>query len=76
MSAIQEPFYLAFGGVSTKVTPIVNGLDMMYLVELPTRSVMIQTVPDASEIDYWEEINIGRTALAEEIGRLIESRDM
>ncbi|WP_018611555.1 hypothetical protein [Segetibacter koreensis] len=76
MSAIQEPFKIAYCGVTIEVAPVVNGLDMQYIVSLPTRTVIIETALNEKEFDYWQEIGAGRTKLAEEIGAIIERREL
>ena len=76
MSFVQEPFIIAYYGVSVKVTPIVKDTDIQYVVRLPTRTVRIETEFDENELHYWQEIPGGRTELAQEIGQIIEERDM
>ena len=76
MRILNEPFEIAYCGVSLKVIPVINGSDMQYIVKLPTRELTIETVFDENEIDFWQEIPAGRSEIAEEIGLLIEGRDM
>lgn len=73
MSTAQEPFTIAYNGVSIKVNPLVKDLNMQYLVNLPTRKVIIETRDDEDEISYWVEVPGGRTKLAGEIGEIIEN---
>ncbi|WP_018614369.1 hypothetical protein [Segetibacter koreensis] len=49
---------------------------MQYIVSLPTRTVIIETALNEKEFDYWQEIPAGRTKLAEEIGAIIERREI
>lgn len=42
MPTLQEPFEIAYCGVTIKITPVVNGSDMQYVVKLPTREVTIE----------------------------------
>ena len=76
MSAIQEPFVINYLGVSIQVTPLVDNGDMKYIVELPTRTIILEKEFSEEDIDYWIEAREGQTSIAEEIGRLIESRLM
>ncbi len=76
MAILHKPFEIAYCGVRTKITPVVNGLNMQYIISIPTRQVTIEKESDEDKIDYWQEVAGGRTTLAEEIGRIIEGRDM
>lgn len=76
MAILQEPFEIAYCGVTTKITPVVDGLNMAYILTIPTRKVTIEKAFDADEMDYWQEVAGGRTILAEDIGAIIEKRDM
>jgi len=70
-----ENFEIAFNGVTTKVTPVINGVNMRFIVHLPHRSVLIEMVLDPDEIQYWQEVPGGRSDLSEELGHLIELKD-
>ncbi len=73
---LMEPFEISYCGVTTKITPLANSDRMQYIVSLPTREVIIETKFDDDELHYWVETNGERTEVAEEIGAVIESRDM
>ena len=76
MAGLQEPFEIAYCGVTIKVTPVINGWDMQYIVQLPTREVTIETAFDEHEIDFWQEVPAGRTEIAQAIGSIIEEKYM
>ena len=76
MPSLQESFEIAYCGVTIKITPVVNGSDMQFVVKLPTREVTIEPVLDEDLLSLWQEIPAGPTELAEAIGSIIEERDM
>ena len=76
MSIIRQPFEIAYCGVTITIFPVIDGSDMKYLVQLPTRFVTIETVFDEDEIDFWQEVPAGRTEIAQAIGSIIEEKYM
>ncbi len=77
MPTLQEPFEIAYCGVTVEIIPVVFGSDVHYIVKLPTREIILETAfDDENEIDCWQEIPAVRTEIAQEIGSLIESKYM
>jgi len=75
MAEALQPFYISLYGVTTKVTPVLDGLRMQYKVSLPTREVHVEMIAANDMQGRWIEVGRGKTELAEIVGEEIEKRE-
>jgi hypothetical protein len=75
MAETLQPFYISLYGVTTKVTPVLSGLSMQYVVSLPTWDAQIEMIAANDMQGHWIEVERGKTELAEIVGQEIEQRE-
>lgn len=73
MAKLEKHFIVAYCGVSIKVTPIIDGPHIQYLVKLPTRQVVLEK---SKNDQCWVEASRGMTTISNEIGAMIQNRDI
>ena len=69
----STPFLIKFGELHLPVTPQHNVEGLHYVITLTSKTIELYQQTDRSNITYWYQRGIGRTALAEQLGYLIES---
>lgn len=75
MQQEEFTFEICYNGQQIKVKPLTTDEVMLYIVDLPDERIMIENDMDGSR-QYWIENGEAETQRANEIGALIESRDM
>jgi hypothetical protein len=68
-----KSFLIKLGALHLKVVPQLNDERLSYFVTLPSKIIELYQQEDGNNVPYWYQHGIGRTALSEQIGYLIES---
>lgn len=70
----DEDFFISFAGRQVKVSPVINGGNIYFIVHFSTPVIIAEALID--EIWQWYEADKGATTLAAELGEIIEAMDI
>ena len=70
----EEDFFIEYAGKPLKITPVVNGGNIYFIVHFKTPIIIAEGMIDEGWV--WYEAGKGETPLSQELGTIIESMDL
>lgn len=70
----DEDFFIEYEGNQLRVSPVINGGNIYFIVHLKTPVVIAEGM--VNETWAWYEVGKGETPLSAELGEIIENMDI